>query len=100
MLKIINAEVSNYSTISMKIMQRLCGVCDVCIANKKLTKNDGLTDEIIKAVLNELSKNPLHLDQLIEAITSGNVDERLKVVRILLDAGKINVNGEFYYLKG
>ena len=79
---------------------KVCGVCDVCIANKKLIKNDGLTDEIIKEVLNELSKNPLHLDQLMEAITSGNVDERLKVVRILLDAGKINVNGEFYYLKG
>lgn len=79
---------------------KVCGVCDVCIANKKLIKNDGLTDEIIKEVLNELSKNPLHLDQLMEAITSGNVDERLKVIRILLDAGKINVNGEFYYLKG
>jgi ATP-dependent DNA helicase RecQ len=75
-----------------------CGVCDVCIANKKLTKNDKLTDEIIKEVLNELSKNALHLDQLIEAISSGNANERLKVVRILLDAGTINVNGEFYYL--
>jgi ATP-dependent DNA helicase RecQ len=78
---------------------KICGVCDVCIANKKLSKNEGLTDEIIKEVFNELIKNPLHLDQLIEAITSGNANERLKVIRTLLDAGKINVNGEFYYLK-
>ena len=49
--------------------------------------------------LNELIKNALHLDQLIEAIRSGNANERLKVVRILLDAGTINVNGELYYLK-
>jgi hypothetical protein len=65
-----------------------------------LIKNDGLTNEIIKEVLNELIKNPLHLDQLMEAITSGDVNERLKVIRMLLDAGTINVNGEFYYLKG
>ncbi|MDO8992088.1 MAG: ATP-dependent DNA helicase RecQ [Daejeonella sp.] len=79
---------------------KVCGVCDVCIENKKLTKNDGLTDEIIKEILNELSKSPCHLDQLMEAITAGNSNERLKVIRMLLDAGTIKVNGEFYYLKG
>ncbi len=77
----------------------ICGVCDVCIENKKLKKKDGLTDEIIKEVLNELSKNPSHLDQLVEALSTGNSDERLKVIRMLLDAGSIKVNGEFYYLK-
>ncbi|MDP2412961.1 ATP-dependent DNA helicase RecQ [Daejeonella sp.] len=77
---------------------KVCGVCDVCIENKKLTKNDGRTDEIIKEILNELSKSPCHLDQLMEAITAGNSNERLKVIRMLLDAGTIKVNGEFYYL--
>jgi ATP-dependent DNA helicase RecQ len=77
---------------------KVCGVCDVCIENKKLAKSDGRTDEIIKEILNELSKSPCHLDQLMEAIKSGNSNERLKVIRILLDAGTIKVNGEFYYL--
>ena len=79
---------------------KVCGVCDVCIENKKLAKSDGRTDEIIKEILNELSKSPSHLDQLMEAITTGNTNERLKVIRMLLDAGTIKVNGEFYYLKG
>ncbi|HEY1063205.1 MAG TPA: ATP-dependent DNA helicase RecQ [Daejeonella sp.] len=79
---------------------RVCGVCDVCIENKKLNKKDSQTDEIIKEILNELSKSPSHLDQLMEAINTGNSNERLKVIRILLDAGTIKVNGEFYYLKG
>lgn len=79
---------------------KVCGVCDVCIENKKITKKDALNDEIIKEILNELSKSPCHLDQLMEAISTGNSNERLKVIRMLLDAGTIKVNGEFYYLKG
>ena len=79
---------------------KVCGVCDVCIENKKIAKKDALNDEIIKEILNELSKNPSHLDQLMEAINTGNSNERLKVIRMLLDAGTIKVNGEFYYLKG
>lgn len=79
---------------------KVCGVCDVCIENKKITKKDALNDEIIKEILNELSKSPSHLDQLMEAISTGNSNERLKVIRMLLDAGTIKVNGEFYYLKG
>lgn len=79
---------------------KVCGVCDVCIENKKLRKIDSRTDEIIKEILNELSKSPSHLDQLMEAISTGNSNERLKVIRMLLDAGTIKVNGEFYYLKG
>lgn len=79
---------------------KVCGVCDVCIENKKLAKSEGRTDEIIKEILNELSKSPCHLDQLMEAISTGNSNERLKVIRMLLDAGTMKVNGEFYYLKG
>jgi len=77
---------------------KVCGVCDVCLENKKLTRRDGRTDEIIKEILNELSKNPSHLDHLIDALNTGNPNERLKVIRLLLDAGTIKVNGEFYYL--
>lgn len=78
---------------------KVCGVCDVCIENKKITRKDALTDEIIKEILNELSKSPSHLDHLMEAINTGNSNDRLKVIRMLLDAGTIKVNGEFYYLK-
>lgn len=75
-----------------------CGICDVCIENKKNAKQEGLEDEIIKLVLNELSKEPLHLNQLIEIVHKGTTKEKLSIIRTLLDAGKIKVNSEYYYL--
>lgn len=77
---------------------KVCGVCDVCLEIKKATKAQNLSDQIIKEILNELSRKPCHLDQLIEGIKTGNSNDRLKVIRMLLDADKIKVNGEFYYL--
>lgn len=76
----------------------ICGVCDVCLENKKASKKAGNSDEIVKSILNELSKKPLHLSQLIESLHNGNDNEKLNSIRMLLDAGTIKVNGEYYYL--
>lgn len=76
----------------------VCGVCDVCLENKKAAKKARITDEIIKSILDELSKKPLHLSELIECLHIGNDNEKLNVIRMLLDAGTIKVNGEYYYL--
>ncbi|MHB1177167.1 MAG: RecQ family ATP-dependent DNA helicase [Daejeonella sp.] len=75
-----------------------CGVCDVCLQKKKELKKESITDEIIKEVLNSLSSGSLQLDNLINSIRSGNDKEKLNIVRMLLDAGKIKVNGEYYYV--
>lgn len=75
-----------------------CGVCDVCLQKKKELKKENITDEIIKEMLNSLSNSSLQLDQLIHSIRSGNDKEKLNVLRTLLDAGKIKVNGEYYYV--
>jgi ATP-dependent DNA helicase RecQ len=77
----------------------ICGVCDVCLHNKNASKKAGNADELIKLILNELSKKPLHLSQLIESLHNGTDNEKLNVVRMLLDAGTIKVNGEYYYLE-
>ena len=77
----------------------ICGVCDVCLHNKKASKKAGNADELIKLILNELTKKPLHLSQLIESLHNGTDNEKLNVVRMLLDAGTIKVNGEYYYLE-
>lgn len=76
----------------------VCGVCDVCLEHKKAGKKDALTDEIIKDMLNELSKNPLHLNALVESVHKGSDKEKLGVIRMLLDAGTIKANGEYYYI--
>ncbi|HQT23182.1 MAG: recombinase RecQ [Sphingobacteriales bacterium 17-39-43] len=106
-IEAVLAYAENYKCRSQQLLNyfnethaKVCGVCDVCIENRKLNKKDSQNDEIIKEILNELSKSPSHLDQLMEAINTGNSNERLKVIRMLLDAGTIKVNGEFYYLKG
>ena len=75
-----------------------CGVCDVCIENKRAQKKESVTDEIIKDVLNALSNNFLSLDHLMRSIKSGSDKEKLGVIRTLLDAGTIKANGEFYYV--
>ena len=77
----------------------ICGVCDVCLENKKASKKAGNTDELVKSILNELTKKPLHLSQLIESLHIGNDNDKLNVIRMLLDAGTIKVNGEYYYLE-
>lgn len=75
-----------------------CGICDVCIEKKRAGKKETITDEIIKDVLNVLSNNSLLLDNLINAVKAGNDKEKLEVIRILLDAGTIKANGEYYYI--
>jgi ATP-dependent DNA helicase RecQ len=76
-----------------------CGVCDVCLENKKASKKAGNSDALVKSILNELTNKPLHLSQLIESLQIGNANEKLNVIRMLLDAGTIKVNGEYYYLE-
>ncbi|WP_411274165.1 ATP-dependent DNA helicase RecQ [Daejeonella sp.] len=75
-----------------------CGVCDVCLENKKKRKKESITDEIIKDILSVLSNNSLLLDNLVNSINSGNDKEKIEVIRNLLDAGSIKVNGEYYYV--
>jgi ATP-dependent DNA helicase RecQ len=76
----------------------VCGVCDVCIENKKAAKKAGNTDELVKSILDELSKKPVHLHELMESLHTGSDTEKLTVIRMLLDAGTIKVNGEYYYV--
>lgn len=75
-----------------------CGVCDVCIENKRKRKKEPVTDEIIKDILDALSSNSMLLDDLVNSINSGNDKEKLEAIRVLLDAGTIKANGEFYYV--
>jgi ATP-dependent DNA helicase RecQ len=76
-----------------------CGVCDVCIANKKKQQKESLNDDIIKEILDLLSSATLGLDDLVSSIRTGNDKEKLHVIRLLLDAGTIKANGEIYYVR-
>jgi ATP-dependent DNA helicase RecQ len=75
-----------------------CGICDVCRAEKRAENSEdikaGITDEIVTL----LTSGHLTLDVLVRSIQSGIVKERIEMIRLLLDAGKIKSDGEKYYL--
>ena len=75
-----------------------CGVCDVCLDEKRLFNIHNVTDKITDEIARALSADPLSLDELMQMISSGVDKERIAVIRMLLDAGKIKTDGERYYL--
>jgi ATP-dependent DNA helicase RecQ len=75
-----------------------CGVCDVCLREKRL-QNAGQTQSLITdEILQLLSTAPLGLEQLVTAIKHGKNPERLTVIRQLLDSKRIKTNGDKYYI--
>lgn len=75
-----------------------CGVCDVCLEEKRKEKEIYLEDNITNEILSILSEKPLSLDDLIASIAAGNEKERVETLRNLLDAGKVKTDGANYYL--
>ncbi len=75
-----------------------CGVCDVCLAEKKALDKGELTDKIEFEIVTLLQSDPHQLPQLIQAISTGTEAEKLNQIRVLMDAGKIKTDGKNYYL--
>jgi ATP-dependent DNA helicase RecQ len=75
-----------------------CGVCDVCLAEKRAENQSQMEEEIEFEIVSLLQQQPLSLDDLVTNIKNGAEAERIDVVRELLDAGKIKTDGKKYYL--
>jgi ATP-dependent DNA helicase RecQ len=75
-----------------------CGICDVCLAEKKVDDAAGLDDQIDFEIVTLLQSEMYVLDALLTAVVSGTENERLDRIRELLDAGKIKTDGKNYYL--
>jgi ATP-dependent DNA helicase RecQ len=75
-----------------------CGVCDVCLEEKRLQNAHDINDDITSEIAQLLTVAPLGLDELVRSAKKGSEKERLQVIRLLLDAGKIKFNGDKYYL--
>ena len=75
-----------------------CGVCDVCLAEKKADDLDVLEDRIDFEIITSLQTEAQDLDKLIPALKTGSETDRLGRIRALLDAGKIKTDGKNYYL--
>ncbi|MET1054799.1 MAG: RecQ family ATP-dependent DNA helicase [Pedobacter sp.] len=75
-----------------------CGVCDVCLAEKKVVELAELTDKIDFEIATLLQTGIQSLDELVQEIKAGSDQEKLSRIRELLDAGKIKTDGKNYYL--
>ncbi|WP_316810205.1 RecQ family ATP-dependent DNA helicase [Pedobacter heparinus] len=75
-----------------------CGICDVCLAEKKLDDAAVLDDKIDFEIVSLLQSGTYALDVLISTVATGTENERLERIRELLDAGKIKTDGKNYYL--
>jgi ATP-dependent DNA helicase RecQ len=75
-----------------------CGVCDVCLEEKRQKNAVEIGDDITNELVQLLSASPMDLDDLVTSLNTGTEKERIDTIRLLLDAGKLKFNGEKYYL--
>ncbi|TWR29059.1 RecQ family ATP-dependent DNA helicase [Mucilaginibacter pallidiroseus] len=75
-----------------------CGVCDVCLEERRKQNAAEIFDNITNEIVKHLSEDACTLDDLVTRIKLGNEKEKIATIRMLLDAGKIKTDGERYYL--
>ena len=75
-----------------------CGVCDVCLREKRHENAGELQNNITDEILQLLTTAPLSLEQLVTSLKHGKQPDRISVIRQLLDAGRIKTNGDRYYI--
>ena len=71
-----------------------CGVCDVCLDEKRQKNASEIFDDITNEVLTLLSTASFDLASLVTSGSIGTEKERIDTIRLLLDAGKIKFAGE------
>ena len=75
-----------------------CGICDVCLEERRQKNAAGLKDDITTEIAEVLTNSPADLDTLITSLKTGAEKDKIDTIRLLLDAGKIKFNGEKYYI--
>jgi len=108
LLKQVNAVIGYTTSYKCRSIQLLnyfdehtatkCGVCDVCLAEKRAENEVQMGDEIEFEIISLLQQQPLNLDNLVTSIKNGSENERIEAIRELLDAGKIKTDGKKYYI--
>ncbi|WP_039054525.1 RecQ family zinc-binding domain-containing protein [Sphingobacterium sp. T2] len=72
-----------------------CGECDLCLRRKHLATIEAKIEQEIRVLLMEKS---LELHELIDNLTVGSDEQKLKVLRTLTDEGKVAIqDGKQYH---
>ncbi|MGB3949239.1 MAG: ATP-dependent DNA helicase RecQ [Bacteroidia bacterium] len=71
-----------------------CNQCDVCIEeNKKILHNDEF-EKISQQIKEIIAIHPMALNTLVNSLTEGNEEKRLKTIQWLIDNEQIQYNSE------
>jgi len=71
-----------------------CGICDVCLEEKRQRNATEIFDDITSEVIQQLSTTSMDLASLVTSTNIGTDKEKIEAIRLLLDAGKIKFAGE------
>jgi ATP-dependent DNA helicase RecQ len=71
-----------------------CGVCDICLDEKRRMHASEIFDDITNEVIQVLSTASMDLGSLVTSTNIGTDKEKIETIRLLLDAGKIKFAGE------
>jgi ATP-dependent DNA helicase RecQ len=75
-----------------------CGICDVCLEEKRQKSLAETMDDITAEIVQLLSAEDMETTDLVTRVRTGSEKDRIETIRLLLDAGKIKTDGEKYYL--
>lgn len=76
--------------------RKKCGICDVCLHAKKA---DIPADQIGGEIIEQLSKDgPMTIGELIPRLTLGDEADRIRVLRLYIDQGKIKMESDRCHL--
>jgi ATP-dependent DNA helicase RecQ len=75
-----------------------CGICDICLAEKRQRNAAEIGDVITNEIVELLSVSSMDIGELVTSLKSGMEKERMETIRLLLDAGKLKTDGMVYYL--
>nr|WP_067058034.1 ATP-dependent DNA helicase RecQ [Mucilaginibacter sp. L294] len=75
-----------------------CGVCDVCLEERRQKNAEEIFDDITNEIVQLLSTDTRTIDELMTSLKLGTEKEKIQTIRLLLDAGKIKTDGGNYYL--
>ncbi len=71
-----------------------CGICDICLEEKREKQSSEIFDDITNEVLQILSTASMDLASLVTSTNIGSDKEKIGTIRVLLDAGKIKFAGD------
>jgi len=77
---------------------RKCGICDICLEEKRQRNAAEIGDTITNEIVELLSVDSMDIGTLVTTLKNGMEKERMETIRLLLDAGKIKTDGAVYYL--